>query len=72
MRQPVSVFHILAIAASRRMSYLPRSASATASSATDSIAKVFAAMSAIFCATASCLPIGWPHCTRWLAQVRAT
>ena len=23
-----------------------------------------AAMNAIFCATASCLPTGWPHCTR--------
>ena len=29
-----------------------------------SIANVSAAMRPIFCAIASCLPIGWPHCTR--------
>ena len=34
--------------------------------ATDSIANVSAVMRAIFCAIASCLPIGWPHCTRFI------
>ena len=34
------------------------------------MAKVFAAIIATFCATASCLPIGAPHCTRSFAQVR--
>ena len=42
-----------------------------ARSATASIAKVVAAMSAIMCAIASCLPIGWPHCTRAAAQLAA-
>src|SRR6476620_10744785 len=72
IRQPISVFHIFAMAASSRMSLFPRSASATVSSATASIAKVFAAINASFCAIASCLPIGWPHCTRSFAHVRAT
>ena len=29
-------------------------------------------MNASFCATASCLPTGWPHCTRSLDHSRAT
>ncbi len=29
------------------------------------------AMKAIFCATGSCLPIGWPHCLRSLDHWRA-
>ena len=29
-------------------------------------------MKAIFCATASCSPTGWPHCTRSAANSRAT
>ncbi|PYO94311.1 MAG: hypothetical protein DMD62_06260 [Gemmatimonadetes bacterium] len=40
------------------------------SSATASIASVFAAMEPIFCAIASCWPIGRPHCTRSAAQRR--
>ena len=28
-------------------------------------------MKAIFCATASCLPTGWPHCTRSFDHSRA-
>ena len=50
---------------------MPFSYSAVAISATASIAKVFAAIFAIFCATASCFPIGWPHCTRSFAHLRA-
>ena len=34
------------------------------------MANVLAAMRAIFCAIASCLPIGWPHCTRSLPHSR--
>src|SRR5438309_11111625 len=34
------------------------------------MAKVFAAIAPIFCAMASCLPIGRPHCTRSFDQVR--
>ena len=71
MRQPASELYSLAIAASRRMSYPPRSAIAPHSSATASIARVFAAMEPSFCAIASCWPIGRPHCTRSAAQRRA-
>ena len=42
-----------------------------ASAATDSMAKVVAAMSAMRWATASCLPTGRPHCTRSAAHSRA-
>ena len=37
---------------------------------TASIANVVAAISARICAIASCLPIGWPHCTRSFAHLR--
>ena len=62
--QPRSLFHILAIAASSRMSNLAWSDMFAASSATASMAKVVAAIRPRSCATASCLPMGWPHCTR--------
>ena len=42
-----------------------------ARSDTASIAKMSAAMRPSFCAIASCLPIGWPHCTRSAAHRRA-
>ena len=70
IRQPTSVFHILAIAASSRMSVPPRSAMSDARSATASMAKISAVIRPIFCAMASCFPIGWPHCTRSAAQRR--
>src|SRR2546430_2684840 len=53
------------------MSELPGSAMEPTSSATASIANVFAAMAPIFCAIASCLPIARPHWTRSLAHTRA-
>src|SRR5216110_622251 len=68
MRHPASELYSLAIAASRRMSYPPRSAMAPHKSATASIANVFAAMVPIFCAIASCWPILRPHCTRSFAH----
>ena len=34
------------------------------------MAKMSAAIRPSFCAIASCLPIGWPHCTRSAAQRR--
>ena len=40
------------------------------SSATASIANVFAAMAPIFCAMASCFPMARPHWTRSLAHCR--
>src|SRR2546429_5219825 len=70
MRHPPSELYSLAIAASRRMSYPPRSAIAPHSSATASMANVFAAMAPIFWAIASCLPMARPHCTRSLAHWR--
>ena len=42
-----------------------------ARSATASIAKMSAAIRPSFWAIASCLPIGWPHCTRSAAHRRA-
>ena len=47
-----------------------RSARSEPRSATASMAKMSAAIRPIFCAIASCLPTGWPHCTRSAAQRR--
>ena len=65
---PTSVLNSFAIAASRRRSTLPRSASPEVSHTIASIANVCDAIQAIFAATASCLPIGAPHCTRSFAH----
>ena len=70
LRHASSVLNIFAIAASRRMSVPPRSYNAVDSSATDSIANAFAVSRATFCAIASCLMIGTPHCTRSFAHSR--
>jgi hypothetical protein len=70
IRQPISVFHILAMAASSRMSVVPWSARSEARSETASIAKVSAAIRPILFAIASCLPTAWPHWTRSAAQRR--
>src|ERR671929_212234 len=52
------------MAASMRMSFFLLSARRPDTSTTASRPNAVAAMNAIFCATASCLPTGWPHCTR--------
>jgi hypothetical protein len=54
-----------------RMSERLSSASRLETSSIASSPNAVAAMNAIFCATASCLPTGWPHCTRSLANSRA-
>src|ERR1043165_8920343 len=66
-----SVLKSFLIAASSRRSTLPRSASPLVNQTIDSIANVCDAIQAIFAATASCLPIGRPHCTRSFAHSRA-
>ena len=55
-------------AASSRMSRSPMSAIAEAQVGDRLHRERVAAISAIICAIASCLPIGWPHCTRSFAQ----
>ncbi len=71
MSHPVSDAHILAIAASRRMSKRPESAIVDVSSTSASMAKVSAAILPSFCAMASCRPTGRPHWTRLPAQSRS-
>ena len=61
----------MAIAASMRMSLPLSSASREATSSIASSPNAVAAMNASFCATASCRPTGWPHCTRSDANSRA-
>src|SRR5207244_3456294 len=68
--QARTVFHSLAAAASRRMSESGRSAKWATRKAIDSMAKALVARSATLTATASCLPIGTPHCTRALPHLR--
>src|ERR1051325_2811032 len=63
-----SVLKSLAMAASRRRSTSPRSARPEVSHTIDSMANVCDAIQLIFAATASCLPIGAPHCTRSFAH----
>ena len=67
----ISEAHILASAASMRMSLRSSSASIPDRSTTASSAKVVAAMNAILCATAACSPMGRPHCTRSRDHSRA-
>ena len=62
----------MAIAASIRMSLRLSSAIREATSSIASSPNALAAMKATFCATASCLPTGWPHWTRSDAHSRAT
>jgi hypothetical protein len=62
----------LAIAASMRMSLRLSSAMRLATSSIASSPNALPAMNAIFCATASWRPTGWPHCTRSLDHSRAT
>ena len=59
-------------AASMRMSLRLSSASRAETSSIASSPNALPAMNASFCATASCLPIGRPHCTRSVAHSRAT
>src|SRR5580704_4146828 len=67
-----SVAHSLQRAASRRTSaVLSRSTMLAAKSTIDSIAKISADMRASFSATAACLPIGRPHCSRSIPHFRA-
>ena len=54
-----------------RMSWRLSSANRDATSSIASSPNVLPAMNAIFCATASCLPTAWPHCTRSPANSRA-
>ena len=61
----------MAIAASMRMSAFLSSARRLATSSMASRPKALAAMKAIFWATASCLPTGWPHWTRSARHSRA-
>src|SRR3954463_16254237 len=55
-----------------RMSDFLSSARRLDTSSMASSPNAVAAMKAIFCATASCLPTGWPHCTRSLPNSRTT
>ncbi len=61
----------MAIAASMRMSDFLSSASREETSSIASRPNALAAMKAIFCATASCLPTGTPHWMRSLDHSRA-
>ena len=61
----------MAIAASMRMSFFLSSARRLETSSIASRPNALPAMKAIFCATASCLPTGWPHWTRSAAHSRA-
>ena len=54
-----------------RMSFFLSSARRLATSSIASMPNVVPAMNAIFWATASCLPTGWPHCTRSIDHSRA-
>ena len=60
----------MAIAASIRKSRRLSSASREETSTSASRPNAVPAMKAIFCATGSCLPSGWPHCLRSLAHWR--